>query len=55
MQFNTVSTEVMRKAQADPENHKDLLIRVAGYSTQFVNLSPEMQEAIIIRNAHTNI
>ena len=55
VQFNTVSTEVMRKAQADPENHKDLLIRVAGYSTQFVNLSPEMQEAIIIRNAHTNI
>ena len=55
VQFNTVSTEVLRKAQAEPENYKDLLIRVAGYSTQFVNLSPEMQEAIIVRTAHTNI
>ena len=55
VQFNTVSTEVLRKAQAEPENHKDLLIRVAGYSTQFVNLSPEMQEAIIVRTAHVNI
>ena len=55
VQFNTVSTEVLRKAQAEPENYKDLLIRVAGYSTQFVNLSPEMQEAIIVRTAHANI
>lgn len=52
VQFNTVSTETLRKAQAKPELYKDLLVRVAGYSTQFVNLSPEMQEAIIVRNAH---
>lgn len=54
VQFNTVSTETLRKAQAEPELYKDLLVRVAGYSTQFVNLSPEMQEAIIIRNAHSS-
>jgi len=54
VQFNTVSTEILRKAQKKPEMYKDLLVRVAGYSTQFVNLSPEMQEAIIIRNAHRN-
>jgi len=52
VQFNTVSNETLRKAQKTPELYKDLLVRVAGYSTQFVNLSPEMQEAIIIRNAH---
>lgn len=52
VQFNTISTEVLRKAQARPEDYKDLLVRVAGYSTQFVNLSPEMQEAIIARTAH---
>jgi formate C-acetyltransferase len=52
VQFNTLSTEVLRKAQANPEEYKDLLVRVAGYSTQFVNLSPEMQEAIIARSAH---
>lgn len=53
VQFNTASTETLRKAQANPEMYKDLLVRVAGYSTQFVNLSPEMQEAIIVRTAHT--
>ncbi|MDR1922173.1 MAG: formate C-acetyltransferase/glycerol dehydratase family glycyl radical enzyme [Candidatus Adiutrix sp.] len=52
VQFNTVSTETLRRAQADPEMYRDMLVRVAGYSTQFVNLSPEMQEAIIERTVH---
>ena len=52
VQFNTLSTETLRKAQKNPEDYRDLLVRVAGYSTQFVNLSPEMQEAIIARSAH---
>lgn len=54
VQFNCISTETLRRAQAEPEAHRDLLVRVAGYSTQFVNLSPEVQEAIIARNAHGN-
>lgn len=54
VQFNTISTEVLRKAQEKPENYKDLLVRVAGYSTQFVNLSKSMQDAIIARTAHEN-
>lgn len=52
VQFNTLSTETLRKAQKEPDQYRDLLVRVAGYSTQFVNLSPEMQEAIIARSAH---
>jgi formate C-acetyltransferase len=52
VQFNTVSTETLRKAQANPGEYRDLLVRVAGYSTQFVNLSREMQEAIIARTEH---
>lgn len=52
VQFNTVSTETLRKAQAHPEDYKDLLVRVAGYSTQLVNLSKSMQDSIIARNAH---
>ena len=54
VQFNVVSNEVLRDAQKHPENYKDLLVRVAGYSTQWVNLSLEMQEAIIARNAHAS-
>lgn len=53
VQFNTVSTDTLLKAQAQPDNYKDLLVRVAGYSTQFVNLSRNMQDAIIARTAHT--
>jgi len=54
VQFNTVSTEVLRKAQQKPDEYRDLLVRVAGYSTQFVNLSREMQDAIIARTEHGN-
>lgn len=54
VQFNTISTETLRKAQERPEDYKDLLVRVAGYSTQFVNLSRSMQDAIIARTAHQN-
>lgn len=52
VQFNVVSNETLRKAQKNPEEYKDLLVRVAGYSTQFVNLSREVQEAIIARTEH---
>lgn len=52
VQFNTISTETLLKAQEHPEDYKDLLVRVAGYSTQFVNLSKSMQDAIIARTAH---
>ncbi|MEL7649627.1 MAG: formate C-acetyltransferase/glycerol dehydratase family glycyl radical enzyme [Sedimentibacter sp.] len=52
VQFNTVSTQILREAQENPEKYKDLLVRVAGYSTQFVNLSRSMQDAIIARTAH---
>ena len=52
VQFNCISNETLRKAQAKPEEYRDLLVRVAGYSTQFVNLSKEVQEAIIARNEH---
>ena len=53
VQFNCISSETLRDAQKHPENYKDLLVRVAGYSTQFVNLSKSMQDAIIARTEHT--
>lgn len=53
VQFNCISSKVLRDAQLHPENYKDLLVRVAGYSTQFVNLSKSMQDAIIARTEHT--
>lgn len=49
VQFNVVSGEVLRRAQERPEDHADLLIRVAGYSDYFVNLSRSLQDEIIAR------
>jgi formate C-acetyltransferase len=55
VQFNVISTELLRKAQEQPEEYKDLLVRVAGYSTQFVNLSRQAQDAIIERTTYETI
>jgi len=53
IQFNVVDAATLRQAQAHPEEHRDLIVRVAGYSDYFVDLSPELQEEIIDRTAHT--
>ena len=52
VQFNVISPETLRDAQQHPENYQDLLIRVAGYSTRFVTLSREVQDAIIARTTY---
>ncbi len=49
VQFNFVSTETLRDAQAHPENYRDLVVRVATYSAYFVELSKAMQADIIAR------
>jgi formate C-acetyltransferase len=52
MQFNVVGAEKLREAQARPEQFRDLIVRVAGYSDYFCDLSPALQEEIIQRTEH---
>jgi len=52
VQFNVVRADTLRKAQADPAAHRDLIVRVAGYSDYFCDLSVELQEEIIARTEH---
>ena len=52
IQFNIVDTETLRKAQAEPDSYRDLLVRVAGYSDYFVDLDKHHQEEIIARTEH---
>ncbi|MGB5659664.1 MAG: glycine radical domain-containing protein, partial [Thermoanaerobaculia bacterium] len=52
VQFNVVNAELLRQAQADPASHRDLIVRVAGYSDYFCDLSTELQEEIIARTEH---
>ncbi|MCF7731399.1 MAG: glycyl radical protein [Akkermansiaceae bacterium] len=49
IQFNVVTRETLLAALAHPEKHRDLIVRVAGYSDYFVNLTPELQQEIIRR------
>ncbi len=49
IQFNVVDTDTLRKAQARPEEYRNLLVRVAGYSDYFVDLDLDHQEEIIRR------
>jgi formate C-acetyltransferase len=53
VQFNVVSADTLRAAQADPPSYRDLIVRVAGYSDYFCDLSSELQDEIITRTEHT--
>jgi pyruvate formate-lyase/glycerol dehydratase family glycyl radical enzyme len=52
IQFNVVDAETLRKAQNNPEQYRDLIVRVAGYSDYFCDLSEALQEEIIARTEH---
>ena len=51
VQFNVVDAAMLREAQQNPEQHRDLIVRVAGYSDYFCDLSRELQDEIIGRTA----
>lgn len=52
IQFNVVTADTLRRAQISPEDYRSLIVRVAGYSDYFVDLTPELQEEIILRTEH---
>lgn len=52
MQFNVVNSKELRRAQDNPDDYRHLIVRVAGYSDYFVDLTPQLQNEIIERTAH---
>ena len=55
IQFNVVDAATLRAAQRNPEQYRSLIVRVAGYSDYFCDLSPALQEEIIARTAHEGL
>lgn len=55
IQVNAVSTAELLDAQEHPDQHRDLLVRVAGYSDYFVHLSKRMQDEVIARTEHERV
>jgi formate C-acetyltransferase len=55
VQFNVVTSETLLDAQQHPEHYRDLVVRVAGYSAYFVQLSKAVQDEIIGRTEHGQV
>ena len=52
VQFNVINRETLVKAQENPNDYKNLLVRVAGYSAYFTSLTSHVQDDIIARTGH---
>ena len=52
VQYNIVSRATLLDAKAHPEKHRDLVVRVAGYSAFFNDLAADQQDDIIARTEH---
>jgi len=53
LQLNTVNLDKMLDAQKHPENHRQLVVRIWGWSAYFVELDKEYQDHVIARQAYT--
>ena len=52
LQFNVVDSRMLRDAQARPEAYRDLVVRVAGFSAYWVEMSKALQDQVIWRTEH---
>ena len=52
LQINVTDKELLEKARKNPEEYRDLVVRIGGYSDYFTKLSPEMQAEVILRTEH---
>ena len=50
-----IGAETLRQAQQDPERHRDLIVRVAGYSDYFVDVGRDLQNEIIARTEQQSL
>lgn len=55
VQFNVVNRETLVKAQENPEKYRGLIVRIAGYSAYFTELSKELQDDLIARTQHEQV
>jgi pyruvate formate-lyase/glycerol dehydratase family glycyl radical enzyme len=55
IQFNVVDSETLHRAREHPEEYRDLIVRVAGYSDYFHRLDRSLQDEVIARTAHSEL
>jgi formate C-acetyltransferase len=52
LQISCLSIEEILDAMAHPENHRNLVVRIGGYSEYFNRLSPELKQSVLERTEH---
>ena len=52
IQINVTDNELLKKAMQSPEEYRDLVVRIGGYSDYFTRLTPKMQQEVILRTEH---
>jgi formate C-acetyltransferase len=52
IQYNMIDTNELRAAKRDPDNYRDLIVRIGGFSAYFTQLSPSIQDDVINRSEH---
>ncbi|MBT3218804.1 MAG: hypothetical protein HN348_06910 [Proteobacteria bacterium] len=52
LQFNVIDPAILLKARENPQDYRDLVVRVSGYSAYYVDLTPEMQDELLARATH---
>ena len=55
IQFNVVTKEELQAARKEPAKHRDLIVRVAGYSAYYITLSDVMQREVLDRTTYETI
>lgn len=55
LQFNVINQATLLAAKKDPENYRGLIVRIAGYSAYFTDLSPDLQDDLISRTENHTI
>lgn len=55
IQFNVLNTETLREAQKHPDQYRNLLVRIAGYSAYFTELTKDLQDDLISRTEHAAV
>ncbi len=55
VQFNVINKATLLAARKDPDKYRSLIVRIAGYSAYFTDLSPDLQDDLIARTEHTII
>ena len=50
IQYNLIDAQTLRSAQKNPEKHRDMVVRIGGFSAYFVHLTREVQDDVITRS-----